>query len=168
VYNCICIYAACVRHRGQKKKKVRGGRLPPLQGQADDDAQAPSSLILDVSMYADIVRALDRTAIPYRRYILLHSCAIGFNSIVMVQVVTVVLASGVGAGFGATDDVLEYVEHGSRWAEEATQDLVKYYHKGLIAIVFLLIGMVLSVCATVVSTRLRVRAASNDDIADDV
>ncbi|XP_008645844.2 uncharacterized protein [Zea mays] len=83
-------------------------------------------------------------------------------------VVTVVLASGVGAGFGATDDVLEYVEHGSRWAEEATQDLVKYYHKGLIAIVFLLIGMVLSVCATVVSTRLRVRAASNDDIADDV
>lgn len=86
----------------------------------------------------------------------------------MVQVVTVVLASGVGAGFGATDDVLEYVEHGSRWAEEATQDLVKYYHKGLIAIVFLLIGMVLSVCATVVSTRLRVRAASNDDIADDV
>jgi hypothetical protein len=128
----------------------------------------PSSLILDVSMYADIVRALDRTAIPYRRYILLHSCAIGFNSIVMVQVVTVVLASGVGAGFGATDDVLEYVEHGSRWAEEATQDLVKYYHKGLIAIVFLLIGMVLSVCATVVSTRLRVRAASNDDIADDV
>uniref|UniRef100_A0A804PJX9 CASP-like protein n=1 Tax=Zea mays TaxID=4577 RepID=A0A804PJX9_MAIZE len=106
-------------------------------GQADDDAQAPSSLILDVSMYADIV-------------------------------VTVVLASGVGAGFGATDDVLEYVEHGSRWAEEATQDLVKYYHKGLIAIVFLLIGMVLSVCATVVSTRLRVRAASNDDIADDV
>jgi len=81
------------------------------------------------------------------------------------QVVTVVLASGVGAGFGATDDVLEYVKHGSRWREDATQDLVKYYQKGVIAIVFLLIGMVLSVCATVVSTRLRVRAASNDDIA---
>ncbi|XP_066320466.1 CASP-like protein 4D1 [Miscanthus floridulus] len=94
----------------------------------------PRSLILDVSMYADIV-------------------------------VTVVMASGVGAGFGATDDVLEYVKHGSRWGDDATQDLVKYYQKGVIAIVFLLIGMLLSVCATVVSTRLRVRAASNDDIA---
>ncbi|XP_066328978.1 CASP-like protein 4D1 [Miscanthus floridulus] len=93
------------------------------------------SLILDVSMYADIV-------------------------------VTVVLASAVGAGFGATDDVLAYVKHGSRWEEDATQDLVKYYQKGLIAIVFLLIGTLLSVCATVVSTRLRVRAASND--IDDV
>ncbi|EES05283.1 hypothetical protein SORBI_3004G185300 [Sorghum bicolor] len=93
-----------------------------------------SSLILDVSMYADIV-------------------------------VTVVLASGVGAGFGATDDVVEYVKkHGSRWGDgDVTQDLVKYYQKGVIAIVFLLIGMVLSVCATVVSTRLRVRAASDDD-----
>ena len=83
-----------------------------------------------------------------------------------MQVVTVVLASGVGAGFGATDDVLEYVKHGSRWEEDATQDIVKYYQKGIIAIVFLLIGMLLSVCATVVSTRLWVRAASND--IDDV
>jgi hypothetical protein len=83
----------------------------------------------------------------------------------LLQVVTVVLASGVGAGFGATDDVVEYVKkHGSRWGDgDVTQDLVKYYQKGVIAIVFLLIGMVLSVCATVVSTRLRVRAASDDD-----
>jgi len=57
--------------------------------------------------------------------------------LLLLQVVTVVLASGVGAGFGATDDVLEYVKHGSRWGDDDTQDLVKYYQKGIIAIVFL-------------------------------
>jgi hypothetical protein len=82
-------------------------------------------------------------------------------------VVTAVLASGVGAGFGAAGDVVEYIKHaGSRWQEDATQDLIRYYRKGNIAVVFLLVGMVLSVCATVVSVRIRVRAASRD--TDDV
>ncbi|CAO1942077.1 unnamed protein product [Urochloa humidicola] len=82
-------------------------------------------------------------------------------------VVTVVLASGVGAGFGATGDVVEYINNagGSRWDDDATQDLIRYYHKGNIAIVFLLIGMVLSVCASVASVRLRVRA-SGDNLDD--
>ncbi|CAN6232131.1 unnamed protein product [Urochloa humidicola] len=97
----------------------------------------PNALILDASTYADIV-------------------------------VTVVLASGVGAGFGATGDVLEYIKHagGSKWIEDDTNDLIRYYHKGNIAIVFLLIGMVLSLCATVASVRLRVKASSNE--LDDV
>ncbi|KAG0533490.1 hypothetical protein BDA96_04G197300 [Sorghum bicolor] len=107
--------------------------------------------------------------IPVAVYLLCRGKRMTSSSLILdmllLQVVTVVLASGVGAGFGATDDVVEYVKkHGSRWGDgDVTQDLVKYYQKGVIAIVFLLIGMVLSVCATVVSTRLRVRAASDDD-----
>lgn len=73
----------------------------------------------------------------------------------MMQVVTVLLASGVGAGFGATDDVLRYV-HYVRWDQDNTeQDLVDYYHKATVPVVFLLVGMVLSMAATVVSARLR-------------
>ncbi|TVU29623.1 hypothetical protein EJB05_21198, partial [Eragrostis curvula] len=95
-----------------------------------------SVLLLDISMYTDIV-------------------------------VTVVLASGVGAGFGATDDVLQYVNHWRKtWSwydNDTSRDLVDYYHKGAIAIVFLLVGMVLSLAATVVSTRLRTRASNDSD-----
>jgi hypothetical protein len=84
-----------------------------------------------------------------------------------MQVVTAVLASGVGAGFGATGDLLYYIEHAcSPWNDDATQDLTRYFRKANIAIGFLLIGMVLSLCATVVSVRLRVRAS--DDELDDV
>ncbi|KAL6634589.1 hypothetical protein ACP70R_027260 [Stipagrostis hirtigluma subsp. patula] len=79
-------------------------------------------------------------------------------------VVTVVLASGAGAGFGATNDVVEYTKHASPWEGDAQQDLVRYYQKGSVAIVFLLVGMLLSLCATVVSTRLRARATDDDHL----
>ncbi|RLN08175.1 CASP-like protein 4D1 [Panicum miliaceum] len=59
-------------------------------------------------------------------------------------VVTVLLASGVGAGFGATVNALR---------------------KAYVPVVFLLVGMVLSTAATVASARLRARAA-DDDAAD--
>ncbi|PUZ76181.1 LOW QUALITY PROTEIN: hypothetical protein GQ55_1G269500 [Panicum hallii var. hallii] len=92
----------------------------------------PSTLILDASTYADIV-------------------------------VTAVLASGVGAGFGATGDLLYYIEHAcSPWNDDATQDLTRYFREHRHCIGFLLIGMVLSLCATVVSVRLRVRASDDD------
>ncbi|KAF8693501.1 hypothetical protein HU200_038898 [Digitaria exilis] len=93
----------------------------------------PSALALDVSTYADIV-------------------------------VTMVLASGVGAGFGASVDLVEYIKHaGSRWDDDANHDLIRYYNKGNIAIVFLFAGMVLSLCSTVGSVRLRVRASNGID-----
>ncbi|KAG2651695.1 uncharacterized protein LOC120654117 [Panicum virgatum] len=94
----------------------------------------PSTLILDASTYADIV-------------------------------VTAVLASGVGAGFAATGELLYYMEHAcSPWKDDATKDLKSYFRKANIATGFLLIGMVLSLCAAVVSVRLRVRAS--DDVDD--
>ncbi|RCV06917.1 hypothetical protein SETIT_1G202200v2 [Setaria italica] len=93
----------------------------------------PSALVLDASMYADVV-------------------------------VTVLLASGVGAGFGATIDALRYVRHVTWWDGDATkQDLIRYYDKAFLPVVFLLVGMVLSMAATVVSARLRARTA-NDDV----
>ncbi|TVU29610.1 hypothetical protein EJB05_21185, partial [Eragrostis curvula] len=107
-----------------------------------------SVLLLDISMYTDIL------------LFIMAAC-------MRAQVVTVVLASGVGAGFGATDDVLQYVNHWRKtWSwydNDTSRDLVDYYHKGAIAIVFLLVGMVLSLAATVVSTRLRTRASNDSD-----
>ena len=81
------------------------------------------------------------------------------------QVVTVLLASGVGAGFGATIDALRYVHHVTWWDDATRQDLIRYYGKAYVPVIFLLVGMVLSVAATVVSARLRARAA-NDDVSD--
>ncbi|KAL6899259.1 hypothetical protein ACP4OV_005917 [Aristida adscensionis] len=75
-------------------------------------------------------------------------------------VVTVALASGVGAGFGATNDVVEYTKHASKWGDDVRQDLIRYYQRGSVGIVFLLIGMILSVCATVISASLRARATN--------
>ncbi|KAI5016914.1 hypothetical protein ZWY2020_037292 [Hordeum vulgare] len=91
----------------------------------------PSAMILDISMHADIV-------------------------------ISVVLASGVGAGFGATNDVLRYVRT-TKWEgkQQAEQALVNYLNRAIIAVVFLLVGMVLSMCATVVSARLRARATND-------
>ncbi|XP_066324235.1 CASP-like protein 4D1 [Miscanthus floridulus] len=69
-------------------------------------------------------------------------------------VVTVLLASGVGAGFGATDDVLRHV-HRVRWDDTRTKDdLIGYYNLATVPVVFLLIRMVLSMAVTVVSARL--------------
>ncbi|KAL6634588.1 hypothetical protein ACP70R_027259 [Stipagrostis hirtigluma subsp. patula] len=93
----------------------------------------PSVLILDVSMYADIV-------------------------------ITVLLASSAGAGFGATDVALKYINSGDE-IDDMKRDLRHYYHKATVPIVLLFIGMVLSLCATIVSARLRTRA-STDDLAD--
>lgn len=82
----------------------------------------------------------------------------------MAQVVTVLLASGVGAGFGATNDALRYVHH-VRWDDAGVKDdLVDYYNKATVPVVFLLLGTVLSMAATVVSARLRARAT--DDRTD--
>ncbi|AQK71877.1 uncharacterized protein [Zea mays] len=79
-------------------------------------------------------------------------------------VVTVLLASGVGAGFGATNDALRYVHH-VRWDDAGVKDdLVDYYNKATVPVVFLLLGTVLSMAATVVSARLRARAT--DDHTD--
>ncbi|KAM3406503.1 hypothetical protein ACQJBY_000543 [Aegilops geniculata] len=93
----------------------------------------PSAIILDISMHADIV-------------------------------ISVVLASGVGAGFGATNDVLRYVR-ASKWEgrQQEEQALINYYNRAIIPVVFLLVGMVLSVWATVVSARLRARAINNSE-----
>ncbi|KAF8653094.1 hypothetical protein HU200_062535 [Digitaria exilis] len=97
----------------------------------------PSAVVLDVSMYADMAAGL-------------------------------VLASAVGAGFGATDDVLQFMEHGVDYSGDdrtrVKDDLTGYFHRAIVAVVFLLVGMVLSVCAAVASTRLRARAS--DDSAD--
>jgi hypothetical protein len=71
------------------------------------------------------------------------------------QVVTVLLASGVGAGFGATIDALRYVHHVTRGGTT---------RQGRISSA-ILVGMVLSMAATVVSARLRARAA-DDDVSD--
>ncbi|KAI5016917.1 hypothetical protein ZWY2020_037295 [Hordeum vulgare] len=93
----------------------------------------PSAIILDISMHADIL-------------------------------ISVVLASGVGAGFGATNDVLRYVRAGD-WEREGKQQeqqaLINYLNRAFIPVVFLLVGMVLSICATVVSARLRARATND-------
>ncbi|WVZ74958.1 hypothetical protein U9M48_023071 [Paspalum notatum var. saurae] len=96
----------------------------------------PSALMLDISLCADVV-------------------------------VTVLLASGVGAGFGATDTVLHYIDY-TDWTgkEEFKKDLTDYYNKAILPDVFLLIGMVVSMAATVISARIRARA-TNDDHADD-
>ncbi|TVU29616.1 hypothetical protein EJB05_21191, partial [Eragrostis curvula] len=97
-----------------------------------------SVLVLDISMYTDIV-------------------------------VTAVLASGVGAGFGATNDALQIIKHGVDWTDrnqnDSRGDLISFFDRGNVAISFLLVGMVLSVFAAVVSARLRARAS--DDLADD-
>lgn len=81
------------------------------------------------------------------------------------QVITVVLATGVGAGFGATVDLLWYVKHATGWDQEggvATQKMyIDYYGKAYLPLAFLLAGMVLSMAATVVSARLRARAAND-------
>ncbi|KAL6634590.1 hypothetical protein ACP70R_027261 [Stipagrostis hirtigluma subsp. patula] len=97
-----------------------------------------SLLILNISMYADMV-------------------------------VSLVLASGVGAGFGGSNDASQIVDV-LTWEDnrnsERRKDLDSYYGGGIVATVFLLIGMLLSMCAAVVSVRLRARAAAND--LDDV
>ncbi|TVU34040.1 hypothetical protein EJB05_15864, partial [Eragrostis curvula] len=78
-------------------------------------------------------------------------------------VVSLVLARGVGAGLGATD-VLKF-HHNHVRANSTTMavdhDIIGYYHRGYIPVVFLLVGFVTSVAATVVSTRLWAMA-SND------
>ncbi|KAF6987710.1 hypothetical protein CFC21_005330 [Triticum aestivum] len=91
----------------------------------------PSAMILDISMHADIV-------------------------------ISIVLASGVGAGFGATNDVLRYVR-ASKWEgrQQEEQALINYYNRAIVPVVFLLVGMVLSICATAVSARLRARAMND-------
>jgi hypothetical protein len=80
-----------------------------------------------------------------------------------MQMVTVLLASGVGAGFGATDDVLRYVHLARGWDDNsAKDDLIGYYNKATVPVVFLLVGMVLSMAATVVSARLWARPTNDE------
>ncbi|KQJ99964.1 CASP-like protein 4D1 [Brachypodium distachyon] len=92
----------------------------------------PSAMVLDISMYADMV-------------------------------ISLVLTSGVGAGFGATNDVLRYV-HGVIWEHpEVEKILVDYYNRAIVAVVLLLVGMLLSICATFVSARLRAKAMNDPE-----
>ncbi|KAL6899262.1 hypothetical protein ACP4OV_005920 [Aristida adscensionis] len=94
----------------------------------------PSSLILGTSMYTDMV-------------------------------VSVVLATSVGAGFGASTDTLQIVDAGDwTYKDTVTKDLGLYFGKAVVATVFLLIGMLLPMCATVVSVRLWANKAGNDDL----
>jgi hypothetical protein len=80
------------------------------------------------------------------------------------QAISVVLASGVGAGFGATDDVMRLIRNGPwSYLPQVQQDLLSYYKTAIIAVVFLFIGMLLSLCATVVSARLRARAINDSE-----
>jgi hypothetical protein len=91
----------------------------------------PCAAALDASMYADVAA-------------------------------TVALASGVGAGFGATNDVRRMADGLVRWeggGGGTKAELEAYYDRGTVAVVLLLVGMLLSVCASVVSARLRVRAS---------
>ncbi|KAM0892824.1 hypothetical protein ACQ4PT_025509 [Festuca glaucescens] len=93
----------------------------------------PSAMIHDISMHAD-------------------------------KAISVVLASGVGAGFGATDDMMRLIRDGPwGYLPQVQQDLLSYYKKAIIAVVFLFIGMLLSLCATVVSARLRARAINDSE-----
>ncbi|CAL5021354.1 unnamed protein product [Urochloa decumbens] len=69
---------------------------------------------------------------------------------------SVALASGVGAGFGATNDARRMAD-GVLAGDKG--DLEAYYDRGAVAVVVLLVGMVLSLCASVASARVRVRAA---------
>jgi hypothetical protein len=93
----------------------------------------PSAAALDASMYADMAA-------------------------------TAALASGVGAGFGATSDARQMVENLVRWERGggARGDLDAYYDRGGVALVFLLAGMILSMCASVVSARIRARAGGEE------
>ncbi|PUZ76182.1 hypothetical protein GQ55_1G269600 [Panicum hallii var. hallii] len=93
----------------------------------------PSAAALDASMYADMAA-------------------------------TAALASGVGAGFGATSDARQMVDNLVRWERGggARGDLDAYYDRGAVALVFLLAGMILSMCASVVSARVRARAGGEE------
>ncbi|KAM0844160.1 hypothetical protein ACQ4PT_057251 [Festuca glaucescens] len=93
----------------------------------------PSAMILDTSMHADIA-------------------------------ISVVLASGVGAGFGATNDVMRLIRAGKwEFLQQVEQDLLSYYKRAILGVIFLLIGMLLSLCVTVVSARLRARAINDSE-----
>ncbi|KAF8653092.1 hypothetical protein HU200_062533 [Digitaria exilis] len=82
-------------------------------------------------------------------------------------VITGVLATSVGAGFGATVDLLWYVDHVVFTDGDTTRKkYADYYSKAYVPLAFLVVGMVLSMAATVVSARLRARAANH--VPDDV
>ncbi|XBJ07313.1 hypothetical protein VPH35_012860 [Triticum aestivum] len=74
-------------------------------------------------------------------------------------------AGSAAAGFGATNDVLRYVR-ASKWEgrQQEEQALINYYNRAIVPVVFLLVGMVLSICATVVSARLRARAINDSEV----
>uniref|UniRef100_A0ACD5ZEV7 Uncharacterized protein n=1 Tax=Avena sativa TaxID=4498 RepID=A0ACD5ZEV7_AVESA len=77
------------------------------------------------------------------------------------MVVSLVLTSGVSAGFGATNDVLRYVR-GVRWDDPTVKKILEdYYDRAIVALIFLLAGMLLSICATAVSARLRSKAIND-------
>ncbi|KAL6899260.1 hypothetical protein ACP4OV_005918 [Aristida adscensionis] len=94
-----------------------------------------SLLVLNISMYADLV-------------------------------VSAVLVSGVGAGFGATNDALNIINV-LDWKRvdqgDATNDLGGYYGRANVAMVFLLIGTLISMGASVITVRLRASAGGGDD-----
>jgi hypothetical protein len=81
------------------------------------------------------------------------------------QAISVLLASGVGAGFGATNDVKRLIQAFNSWGLLPLVEhyLLRYYKRASIAVAFLLIGMLLSLCVTVVSARLRARAINDSE-----
>lgn len=129
----------------------------------------PSAMVLDISMYADMVRTSPDTHAKFvnlfhlqfsTRYVLLRCM---HDLCARAQVISLVLTSGVGAGFGATNDVLRYV-HGVIWEHpEVEKILVDYYNRAIVAVVLLLVGMLLSICATFVSARLRAKAMNDPE-----
>ncbi|XP_045087106.1 CASP-like protein 4D1 [Aegilops tauschii subsp. strangulata] len=81
------------------------------------------------------------------------------------DIVSCCSAGSAAAGFGATNDVLRYVR-ASKWEgrQQEEQALINYYNRAIVPVVFLLVGMVLSICATVVSARLRARAINDSEV----
>ena len=80
------------------------------------------------------------------------------------MVVSLVLTSGVSAGFGATNDVLRYVR-GITWTPPSGQKVLEdYYKRAIVALILLLVGMLLSICATAFSARLRSKAINDREL----
>ncbi|TVU29615.1 hypothetical protein EJB05_21190, partial [Eragrostis curvula] len=108
---------------------------------------APSVLVLDISMYTDIVSTYIQWSPPCWP-----------------------VESARGSAPPTTPCRSSSFKYGMDWTGHRNQndpkgDLTSFFNKGNVAISFLLVGMVLSVFDAVVSARLRARAS--DDLADD-
>ena len=77
------------------------------------------------------------------------------------MVISLVLTSTVSAGFGVTNGVMRYVHRGTWTPSSVEKILTDYYDRAIVVIIMLLVGMLLSIVATAVSTRLRSKAINH-------